>query len=818
MKRLLILLSSLAICYNTTAHDDCTSFNTALVNGCSALGSVSDICIWSNSKCIPSYTNCEDYRPASGFDDATCELISPSESKYKCIVKINAEGTKICDKELKECADHDSKDNCIDLKAGENQRCVLLNGKCQSHYDDCSQVTDQNICNSNIPKDTSKKCVWNGSCGETDRLCEDYITYNDKYINNEHSQTLKSCLELKAETNKICIYEDSKECKQYYEKCEIANNNKDLCLTIKPLNAGKTGFDHLNKCDYSTTGSTCTKQLKECKDYIKGEDDGTICVRLKSSDEDNKFCYYDTLRDECPEIYITCENYDLVVTDSAQRTAPECESITPRDTSTKTEDFYSICDLDEVDSNSCKTIKRPCNKIQTKNICNSQTSDDGNKRCLYTGTTCKEIYKTCELYDTSVTTNKNKEDCEIIEPKYDGDTSIYKCIFDDSTSSCSQKKLTCEDYTGRDENYCKSLSVNLDGSHKCAMIGGKCIEQFKDCTSYTEKNKTICESIVLYDQPNYKCILHQDKVCKLEQKLCSEYLGKIASECLDYKASVDTKICAFENNKCVENSIYKYCSDYRGTNKEECESIKPYHIDTGATVDPSSKCVYTNEGCVRKSKECGDATSETECSTIIPTNDKKQCVYINNKCIEQYKGCELYHDNEETISDTICESIIINDGTHSPSTHRCVYGAPTSGAKGTCTTQTRTCIYFKPELIKSQCTSIELNDETKKCVYDSTNIICSANYKSCLELSTLANANDDKCKNALTSTNKSCVAKKDRSGCEEIEKQTESQPTNKASNTQDQKQETAPNEEEKNNYGGIKNLNKFIFIVIYLLF
>ena len=818
MKRLLILLSILAICYNTT-FNDCTGFNTAIESGCSALGSGTNVCIWSNSKCIQSYTNCEDYNPASGFDDATCKLISPPDRLYKCVVKISG-STKTCDQELKECADYDSKDNnCINLKAGENQRCVLLNdGKCQSHYDDCSQVTGQNSCYSNIPKDTSKKCVWNGSCGETDRLCEDYITYNDKYINNEHSQTLKSCLELKAETNKICIYEDSKECKQYYEKCEIANENEALCSKIKPLNADKTGFDHLNKCVYSTTYSTCTKQLKECKDYIKGEDDGAICVRLKSSDEDNKFCYYDTLRDECPEIYITCENYDLVVTDSAQRTAPECESITPRDTSTKTEDFYSICDLDEVDSNSCKTIKRPCNKIQTKNICNSQTLDDGNKRCLYTGTTCKEIYKTCELYDTSVTTNKNKEDCEIIEPKYDGDTSIYKCIFD-TTLGCSKKKLTCEDYTGRDEDYCKSLTVNLDASHKCAMIGGKCIEQFKDCTSYTEKNKTICESIVLYDQPNYKCILHQDKECKPEQKLCSEYLGKIASECLGCKASVDTKICAFENNKCVENSIYNYCSDYRGTNKEECESIKPYYIDTGVGVDPSSKCVYTNEGCVRKTKECGDATSETECSTIIPTDGNKQCIYINNKCIEQYKGCELYQNNEDTISDTICESIIINDGTNSPSTHRCVYGAPaTPGAKGTCTTQARTCIDFKPELIKSQCTSIELNDETKKCVYDSTNIICSANYKSCLELSTLSNADDNKCKNALTSTNKSCVAKKDRSGCEEIEKQTESQPTNKASNSQDQKQETTPNEEKNNNFGGNKNLSKFIFIAIYLLF
>ena len=78
MKRLLILLSILAICYNRT-FDDCTGFNTAIESGCSALGSGTNICIWSNSKCIQSYTNCEDYNPASGFDDATCKLISPPD-------------------------------------------------------------------------------------------------------------------------------------------------------------------------------------------------------------------------------------------------------------------------------------------------------------------------------------------------------------------------------------------------------------------------------------------------------------------------------------------------------------------------------------------------------------------------------------------------------------------------------------------------------------------------------------------------------------------------------------------------------------------
>ena len=36
-------------------------------------------------------------------------------------------------------------------------------------------------------------------------------------------------------------------------------------------------------------------------------------------------------------------------------------------------------------------------------------------KCIYTGKGCKEVYKTCELYD-EIAQNKNQEDCESIDP------------------------------------------------------------------------------------------------------------------------------------------------------------------------------------------------------------------------------------------------------------------------------------------------------------------------------------------------------------------------------------------------------------------
>jgi hypothetical protein len=63
--------------------EDCSGFETQVIAGCQALGSGSDICIFSDNKCISSYTECSQYNPATGFDDKTCKLIIPSNGLKK---------------------------------------------------------------------------------------------------------------------------------------------------------------------------------------------------------------------------------------------------------------------------------------------------------------------------------------------------------------------------------------------------------------------------------------------------------------------------------------------------------------------------------------------------------------------------------------------------------------------------------------------------------------------------------------------------------------------------------------------------------------
>ena len=86
MKLALLLLALISLIFS--AHtDDCSSFSPQVIAECEALSSGSTKCIYSGNQCISSYTECSNYAPESGFDDATCTRIIPSDPLTKCIVK-----------------------------------------------------------------------------------------------------------------------------------------------------------------------------------------------------------------------------------------------------------------------------------------------------------------------------------------------------------------------------------------------------------------------------------------------------------------------------------------------------------------------------------------------------------------------------------------------------------------------------------------------------------------------------------------------------------------------------------------------------------
>ena len=801
MKKL-ILIISLFICYYAQ-YEDCSQFEAIGQVKCGTLSNSTHSCIFSNGQCIANFIGCSAYVASNDkFVDSICtSIISPNANK-KCSVKTTNDGAKLCDEETKKCNEYKFGDDCKSLIAGTNKRCVLYKGNCEEHSDECTGLSS-NDCSKNIPRDNTQKCVWDtssSSCISKNRLCSDFISYVD-----EEGGSLQ-CSQIEIESPKECFF-DGKNCIDVIPRCQDGDNTN--CEEIKPLTSDKDAYDIDTKCIYDD--GACGPQSKECEDY---EDD----CETKSASNINKMCALEG--NKCKEIYITCDSYDALVNEG-DRQSNACAAITPRNKDTKAIDYYSKCVLN--DDHECESVLKECNEFNNnKLLCNYHKQDE-DKICIFKNNQCQEQYRTCELYNSEA--NKNKGGCESILPKYPSEP-VQKCIYVDveGTSTCKKERMECEDYTGTDAAFCNSITTNDTTIYKCVFRGDKCVAEYNGCGSYDGKERKVCESIKLDNEYN-KCVLENDKDCVERNKLCSEYLGIDEFECKNkYIGSDEYHSCNLINNKCVEVKKYKYCSDYKGTNKQECEAIQPYKLDNNAVIDLTSRCIFKeNEGCIRQSLKCGDATNAEQCQAIsnsYPSDSKKNCAFINNQCKEQFKSCELYN-SEATIEKTICDSIVFGDIL----TDKCVYEAPASGqTKGTCTAGTKICSDLKIELFKSECTALELTDVTKTCEF--SNNVCSDTKKYCSELSNESGLNNDKCNSAkVLAANHICVLKKDNSGCEEIintnyvEPTTKpNQPTNQQpqTQTQPQQQEETKPETTENNSGG-KNIFKALPYFLWIL-
>lgn len=150
MNKICLLFSILFLCYKTiNAENDCSDFELIKKQQCESITYSDYHCMYSDNKCIESYTTCTQYNPQSNFVDSTCKEIIPNWQQ-KCIVEIQADGTKKCVVADRECKDHTINDSCVNLKADNDKRCVLINDKCIEHSDRCNDLTKEE-CEENIP-------------------------------------------------------------------------------------------------------------------------------------------------------------------------------------------------------------------------------------------------------------------------------------------------------------------------------------------------------------------------------------------------------------------------------------------------------------------------------------------------------------------------------------------------------------------------------------------------------------------------------------------------------------------------------------------
>ena len=745
MKKLFILFTLIIIYKAASEYESCSSFEEIKESYCESLYNDTHYCYFSNDQCKSSPIQCQNYPSENeNFVDETCKSIILSKPNKKC--KVSTTGNKkICEEIDKECEDYKEGDDCNLLDAGSaDKRCVLYNKKCEAHSNQCTGL-DINKCSKNIPQDNKYQCVWkNDHCEAEERLCKDFIIYSDKNGGSSN------CNLLKHTSPKSCILAGDV-CYEDYLLCEDGNGNEDICNIIKPLKADNT-IDPLYKCEYQ--GTTCSKVRKKCSDFKKGEDNEELCEKFTTSNSLYTKCVLEN--HNCQEKYLSCDSYHQVV-ESSQRKEEDCANIIPVNYNEKK------CKFDD-GTKLCNEVPKECNEIRDKENCDFHDLNT-EKTCFFKNNICQEVYRTCELYNNKIQ-SKNEDDCKSI-PIFedDSDNKIYECIFIKESSTCSKNEMKCEDYKGEDENICEAISQNYNSGLKCVFKDNKCIEKYLGCEYYTGKDKNICESITP-SAPYQKCILKKDKDCITKTQICSDYLGNIEEECTDHFISSDyINKCAFINNKCIDFP-YKYCSDYRGTNKEICESIRPYYYQ-GNTIDLNSRCIYyEDKGCIRENFECESYTGKDKniCESIIPSNPYKKCVFsidndcttkskicsdylgnnekectdkfissdyinkcsfINNKCIDfPYKYCSDYRGTNKEI----CESIRpyyyegIYDENQIDPTSRCIYYE----GKG-CKRESNKCSSAKSEY---DCFNLKLSDSNKMCFF--INNQCIEQYSSCL--------------------------------------------------------------------------------------
>jgi len=726
----ILLFCLLSICFTQDSENQCeTQFLSILETKCLGLGSS---CAFNtaNKKCLP-ISSC------SGKSIDNCAKTIPSDyHNKKC--KYDS-GTSSCEEVNKECSDYNKRvdgnaisgDECSSLTKvnGQGDRCYYsyLNGNlgsyrtCSTHYNSCDSINNlsdkSTKCEANIPSDLTKKCLWNSDsqqCVEANRTCTEY-QYLYEWANKDN------CNKLEASNGASCVYEQISGCIEAYP-CSKWNNDQPNCDDNKtPLNDAGDDYDYLYKCKYNTANNKCEKVRKTCAEYnslLKGDAD---CSQFSPEDSTNKKCVYSSSSRKCIEQYKTCQLYDE---NDAEKSRAECEGL---------------------------------------------ILDDPNKKCVYIKEEhkCEEgnVYNNCNEYKGS-----DRKICErILSPK----RNSY-CVLD-KDSVCKERDFFCVEAYDRYD--CLIYAKPTDDTKKCVWDGSVCKEEYKGCEDYVEKrsnSENTCDRLEVYN--GKKCYYNSDK-CTSKNKKCYQATSK--EECkLIEKTGVsdpDRKYCEWDSTRsnCREN--YKYCSDYRPTSSSgspsttTCGDIKPFNPETNA-LDLAYKCAVKDPdvGCEKVPKDCIDADSnKILCDLISPLikdNRIKYCAFIKGNCVEHYKTCELVDESKLSSSDTsLCDNNI-------PNTHYfpgiCEY--TNDNGKYKCRTKsTSFCNLFNTITYQDYqylCLSINPN-----CTYSSGS--CKNITKSCngIKFYTQDDNNKAICEAIKPSDeDKICVLKEDKSGCEEV--------------------------------------------------
>ena len=734
--QLLLIFAIIGYCFtDETEIDECeTQFHEILKTKCAAIGS----CTLNDE-----YKSCMETKECTSVDKDNClNTIPPKLHLEKCA--LNAAGTA-CQTTEKLCSDYNifgrrssSGDDCTKLTppTGQGDRCILKSttpDRCEPHFNECSSITaDSDKCGRNIPKDLQYKCGWDSSKNPKCQTILRNCIYSDVFIANKticHGLKLTDSDETER-AKKQCIYNGGT-CEGVYKLCDhYSNSGQTTCESSLPVNQEGNYYDYTKKCTYDGTRTVkCQSADRLCTELTgvpTTELSDDFCEKLATGDT-NKRCIYKGTT--CQLEYKTCELYNEK---EIEKTEAGCEGIILEDKNTK------------------------CTYIPMEDKCET-----------------RQIYETCDSYK-----GKDKEICESIISQ----NTHSNCILD-KDSTCKERPLLCSETTDVDD--CIYYATASDTNKRCAYDNGptpthtpRCYEEYARCEDYLGNDTTICEAIRLYN--GNKCEFINDR-CRSKYKICSEALTEEECKLINVTGVTDPdrKVCAYINynfreevppvnppgpptyrtvtlHYCAET--YKYCSDYRGSDTQNCTNIKPYD-ESGNNLDKYFKCddiANTYVGCEKVPIECEDAGDNAilcaEYSPKIKDSSVKYCAFYGDTCTTQFKTCEAVvnvpSDDYSKCTDNIIENYI---------TKECTY----SGGK---CKKRNDCNSFNIDSYAELCKSINTN-----CSYDSINDKCKTYPKICTSIKFYPGieGTEEICNSIeINEPYMICSLREDKSGCE----------------------------------------------------
>lgn len=590
-----------------------------------------------------------------------------------------------------------------------------------------------------------------------------------------------------------------------------------------------------------TTADECSTNFDRIKQ--------TSCIAITPYNSDTHKCIYSNSK--CTSIYKSCSSY--TVGEGKKIDSKICSSITATN-------IYRKCQVN-VDSNTCEEVNKKCEDYIKNEGMNCEDLEAGvNQRCILFNGQCKAHYKKCEYIKEE---EKDKCGTNIPDPNEYSTNKYSKCFWDTtdtSNQSCKPTERTCSEYDTYKEFYsdisCKYFkpSDTKDTNKKCLYdtVKKKCYEGYGDCTNYSGSEKSICQKYKQINSDNIvdhlvKCDFNAQNKCESFPKGCSDFItGEDENYCNSFTTE-DSSItrCFLEDNKCKEK--YISCAAYNsldeGLRKEnDCKAIKPLKSGT-SKIDSHVKCVMESKLCTEKKKECSEITDEDTCiGHTLEDKPLKNCVFKDKKCIEQYSSCSNYNTNvaENKRNEKECTSIedplgkcvfvdkeciipvlyntcneynnnVENNKKNekdctsiieSPSGLKCVFTPKNGDTPAKCESKNYECSDYNFDTLKTYCTSI-LDSNTQKCTYN--NGSCTKTVKKCKEVIIYPvetdKSNEGICNSAPTEgSNKICTLNKDKNGCIEQDKPTQTE---------------SPIDD--NNSGEDKYLNKIFILILCLL-